>query len=211
MSHELLKSNGPAQPRGVVLMLHGGTAHSSEPVGPRSGSWRRMRLMYAAIESRVVDSGSALWLLRFTMKGWNEGEGLLSSPVPDARWALDQIHEEYAGLPLVLLGHSMGGRTAVNVADDPSVIGVVALAPWLPASESVAPLTGRRLVAAHGSRDRITSAQQTRAFVRRAAAVAESAEFVDMGFRGHYMLSGVRAWNRQALRSTLSMLGATRA
>ena len=39
-------------------------------------------------------------------------------------------------MPVVLLGHSMGGRTAVAVADDPSVVGVVALAPWLPAGRA---------------------------------------------------------------------------
>ena len=43
-------------------------------------------------------------------------------------------------MPVVVLGHSMGGRTACRVADHDLVRGVVALAPWLPPGESVADL-----------------------------------------------------------------------
>ncbi len=100
------------------------------------------------------------------------------------------MRRELGDVPVCLLGHSMGARTAVHVADDPSVRGVVALAPWLPPGESVAALRGKQLYAAHGSRDRITSARATQAFVRRAAQVAEVAEFRDMGPLGHYLLRG---------------------
>jgi dienelactone hydrolase len=102
----------------------------------------------------------------------------------------------------------MGGRTAVHVADDPNVRGVVALAPWLPPGESVEALRGKTLYAAHGSRDRITSARGTAAYVRRAAGVAETAEFRDMGPLGHYLLRGRRAWNAFAIESSLRVLQA---
>ena len=110
------------------------------------------------------------------------------SPVPDARWAIDQAAAAHPGVPVVLLGHSMGARTAVHVADHPGVVGVVALAPWLERSDPVRALAGRHLIAGHGSRDKITSARVTRAYVERAREVAASAEFVDMGRLGHYML-----------------------
>ena len=100
----------------------------------------------------------------------------------------------------------MGGRTAVHVADDPSVLGVVALAPWLPPGEPVEALRGKQLYAAHGSRDRITSARGTAAYVRRAAAVARTAEFRDMGPVGHYLLRGRRSWNAFAVESALRVL-----
>ena len=42
-----------------------------------------------------------------------------------------QIRDEHPGVPVYLLGHSMGGLTAICAADDPQVDAVVALAPWL--------------------------------------------------------------------------------
>ncbi|MGS7457277.1 hypothetical protein ACT3J6_22065, partial [Mycobacterium tuberculosis] len=71
-------------------------------------------------------------------------------------------------------------------------------APWLPADEPVAPLTGKVLRAAHGSRDKITSARATRRYVQRAAAVAD-AEFTDMGRLGHYLLRGIPRWHAFAV------------
>ena len=127
------------------------------------------------------------------------------SPVPDARWALDQAAAEHPGVPVVLLGHSMGARTAVHVAGHPAVVGVVGLAPWLEPSDPVDTLAGKHLVAGHGSRDKITSARMTRSYVERAGQVAASARFVDMGHLGHYMLHKPRRWNRFALESTLEI------
>ena len=66
---------------------------------------------------------------------------------------------------------------------------------------------GKQLYAAHGSRDRITSARGTEAYVRRAREVARTAEFTDMGRVGHYLLRGRRSWNAFALESALRVLG----
>jgi pimeloyl-ACP methyl ester carboxylesterase len=193
--------------RGIVLMLHGGAKAGLRPVGARSASLRRTTVMRDVLAPRVLGAGHSLWLLRFGVRGWNEGAGPEPSPVPDARWALDQIADEHPTTPVVLLGHSMGGRTAVHVADHPSVVGVVALAPWLESTDPVRRLAGRHLIAGHGSRDRITSARTTRAYVDRAHGIASSAEFVDLGRLGHYMLSQADTWNRFALRSTLEIFG----
>jgi pimeloyl-ACP methyl ester carboxylesterase len=113
---------------------------------------------------------------------------------------------EHAGLPVVLLGHSMGARAAVWAADDPAVVGVVGLAPWLPPDDPIASLAGKHLVAAHGSRDRITRARATARYVRRAEEVAASARFIDMGPLGHYMITGVRRWNAIAVTESLAIL-----
>jgi pimeloyl-ACP methyl ester carboxylesterase len=194
-----------AAPRGIVLMLHGGASRGVDPVGPRSASFWRTSAMRNAIEKKVLDQGLSLWLLRFGVRGWNAGLGAEPSPVPDARWALDQAAGEHPDVPVVLLGHSMGGRTAMRVAGHDSVVGVVALAPWLERSDPVRTLAGRHLIAGHGSRDRITSARATRAYVEQARQVAASARFVDMGRLGHYMLHKPRQWNRFALESTLEV------
>ncbi len=114
-------------------------------------------------------------------------------------------------MPVVLLGHSMGARTAVHVADHPSVVGVVALAPWLERTDPVRMLAGRHLIAGHGRRDRITSAAMTRAFVDQARGIAASAEYVDLGRSGHYMLRRAGDWNRFALRSSLTVFDRTAA
>ena len=195
----------PVGARAVVLMLHGGAEQGPEEIDGRSLAFRRTRWMRDAISGRLARAGVGTALLRFSVKGWNATGGT-PSPVVDARAALDRLRIEYDGLPVVLLGHSMGARTAAWVADDPDVVGVVGLAPWLPPDDPVTALAGKRLVAAHGRRDRITSPRATERYVRRAAVVAESARFVDMGGLGHYMLTGVRRWNATAVTETLGLL-----
>jgi predicted esterase len=191
--------------RGIVLMLHGGAKTGLKPVGRRSASLRRTTAMRDVLEPKVLSEGLSLWLLQFGVRGWNAGADAEPSPVPDARWALDQAAERHPGTPVVLLGHSMGGRTAVHVADHPSVVGVVGLAPWLEPSDPTRKLAGRHFIAGHGSRDKITSARMTRAYVDQVHGIAASSEFVDMGRVGHYMLARPGDWNRFALRSTLEI------
>ncbi len=200
---DLHRSDPPGPLSGLVLMLHGGQPDSHEPVGDRSTSFLRARWMQTQLAGRLHQHGVGLWLLRYGHRGWNAGAAPEPSPVPDARWALDEIRRELGELPVVLLGHSMGARTAVAVADHALVTGVVALAPWLPPGEPVGALEGKHLAAAHGRADRITSFAATDAFVRRAGSVASSAELVDMGPLGHYMLRAHRRWNDVAATRSL--------
>ena len=163
-----------------------------------------MAAVQRAVTPAAHEAGASTWLLRYQVRGWNGGE-----PVVDARWALDEVRRELGDVPVVLLGHSMGGRTAVHVADDRSVVGVVALAPWFPKGETVAGLAGKTLRAAHGSADRITSARATAHYVERARAVGADATFTDMGRVGHYMFRRVSAWNDFAREQSLAVIGAT--
>lgn len=202
----LTRYDAPGRPRGVVLMLHGGKQHSHVPVDGRSTSWRRSLSMQRAIARRAQDAGASTWLLRYRHRGWNDVDS--PSPVPDARWALTEVRRQLGEVPVVLLGHSMGARTAARVADDDLVVGVVALAPWFPADDPVTPLAGKHLAAAHGSKDRITSFAATRAFCDRAGRIAASVEVHDMGPVGHYMLRRIRAWNDFAISRALGMLDA---
>lgn len=204
-------SRVPDGARGLVLMLHGGAEHGLQEIDHRSLAYRRTRWMLDSIASRLADQGVAVGLLRFSLRGWQAkkaeaGQAGVPPPVADARTALARLRREYADLPVVLLGHSMGARTAAWVADAPGVVGVVGLASWLPPDDPVGPLAGRHLVAAHGSRDRITNARATARYVRRAADVAASARFVDMGPVGHYMVAGVRRWNAIAVTESVAIL-----
>jgi dienelactone hydrolase len=179
-------------PASIALVLHGGKERSREPVTGRSLSWQRGRALGRTLARRLHGDRVGVRLLRYRTVGWN-GDG--ADKVADARWALDDVGDELGEVTVVLVGHSMGGRTACRAADHPLVSGVVALAPWLPPGEPVAALTGKQLHAAHGRRDRITRARDTAAYVDRARAVATAASFTDMGDRGHYLLSGIHAWN----------------
>jgi len=191
-------------PRAMVLVLHGGKETSHAAVTARSLSWQRGLALGRAVGRRLHDDGIGVRLLRYRSVGWN-GDGV--DKVADARWALDRIRDQVGGVPVVLLGHSLGGRTACHVADHAQVRGVVVLAPWLPPEEPVAALTGKQLHAAHGRRDRITSARDTGAYVDRAAEVATEATFTDMGDRGHYLLRGIRAWHGVAEDRVRRILG----
>lgn len=202
MEPSLTRIDADGRPEGVVLMLHGGKARSSAAVDGRSASWRRSSAMQRAIAPALNGSGASVWLLRYRRRGWNTGADVVS----DARWALDQVRASLGEVPVVLLGHSMGARVAVHVADHPRVRGVVGLAPWWSPQDPVSALAGRRLVAAHGRRDRITSLRATAAYVERARSVAVSAELRDMGPLGHYMLAGAAAWNDVAVGSALAVL-----
>ena len=213
----LTRGDVAGRPTGVVLMLHGGRADGLRPVEESNASWRRSRWMMDHVTGRLNRAGVSVWLLRYSVCGWNQRNGRspstapsapsAPSPVPDTRWALDEVRRELGDLPVVLLGHSMGGRTAVAAAGDPSVVGVVALAPWLPPDEPNAGLAGKPFAAAHGRSDRITSLRQTRAFARNAEGVASSVELQDMGRVGHYMFRTIPAWNAFAVSRSLTQLG----
>ena len=199
----LTKHDAPGRPRAMVLVLHGGKPRSSRTIDGRSASWRRASWLQREIAQEAHEAGVGVWLVRYRRRGWNNG----TDAVADARWALDELRTAHGDVPVVLLGHSMGARVAVHAADDPSVVGVVGLAPWWSADDPVSTLAGRTLRAAHGRRDRITSFRETARYVERARAVADSAELQDMGALGHYMLTGSQRWHDVALGSVLEVLG----
>nr|CAA9315288.1 MAG: hypothetical protein AVDCRST_MAG46-455 [uncultured Nocardioidaceae bacterium] len=185
--------------RGVVLVLHGGQERSEDPVMWRQASFLRMVLVSIAMRRREV----AVWLLRYQVRGWNARPGQDPAPVRDARWALEQIREAHPGVPVVLVGHSMGGRTANYIADEPDVVGVVALAPWLLPSE---PVHTTPLLVLHGTADSWTSPEASRQHVERVRAAGGCAAWFPVDGGKHAMLSPLRRWHAFARDGALGLL-----
>lgn len=196
--------NEPAEPRACVLMLHGGQQNNTEAVTNRNASWWRMAVMARSLRRFAAEHDLSLHLLQYRVRGWNGSAD--PAPVRDARWALDRLHEQYPGRPVVLVGHSMGGRTACRVADDPAVAGVVALAPWLPEGEPNAMIAGRHVHVIHGTDDRWTSARLSREYVERSQQLALSATWTELSGVGHFMFRRLRVWNGFVKRSILTVL-----
>ena len=195
------------EPRSVALVLPGGAANSLRPTGDRDLAGVRMRPIAAALHRRGAAAGMAVWTLRYEIRGWN---GDKRSPVADARWALDEIRRRHGNLPVALVGHSMGGRTAMQVADDESVVAVVALAPWLPDGEPVDALAGRRALVVHGTFDRVTSAAASRRFAERARAAGAQVDYIALRGETHAMLLRARTWHRLTTAYVVQALTATK-
>lgn len=184
-------------PRAVVLVLHGGKARSEVPTAPWNGAVLRM-VPFARAVARY--DGLAVARLRYRVRGWN---GAAQSPVADARDALAELRRRYPERPVALIGHSMGGRAALYVADEPDVRAVVALAPWVEQYDRVEPVSGRRLLIAHGDHDHITDPAASAAFARRAAEVAD-VSYVSVRGSAHTMLRRAGLWHELAAAFTVA-------
>jgi dienelactone hydrolase len=179
--------------RAVAIVLHGGRAHGTGPVTARQLAVLRMLPFATALQRSGAADGLAVARLRYRVRGWN---GASQSPVADARWALDELQGRYPDVPVALVGHSMGGRTAIYVAGHENVRAVVGLAPWIEADDPVEQLAGRRVLFVHGNRDRMTSARASAAYAQRAAAVAASVNYVRIRNEGHAMLRRAALWHQ---------------
>src|SRR5579859_448693 len=104
--------------KGVVLLLHGGRVDSRSSVRRGNLTVVRMRMFAPAILGASGDAGIAVAVLRNRYRGWN---GPDADPVSDALWALGEIERRFGKVPVVIVGHSMGGRAALRVAGEPSV------------------------------------------------------------------------------------------
>ena len=166
-----------------MLLLHGGREVGYGSVPAHRLAYVRMRPFARAVHGRTPDADVAL--LRYRYRGWNAPD---ADPVRDTEWALDQLLQTHGDLPVVLVGHSMGGRAALRAAGHPQVRAVVGLAPWLPAGEPIAQLADRDVLLLHGTADLTTSPKSTAAFARAIAPIARRVACVEVGRSGHAML-----------------------
>jgi dienelactone hydrolase len=189
--------------RAVALVLHGGRAKGTTPVRARQLAVLRMSPFVTSLRGAGAGSGLAVARMRYLVRGWNARE---QSPVADVEWALDQLAGQLPGVPVALVGHSMGGRAALYAAGHEGVRAVVGLAPWIEPGDPVGQLAGRRLLIVHGDRDRMTSPSHSATYARAAAEVAESVGYVTVRGERHAMLRRAALWHELATGYVLSVM-----
>ncbi|MFD8738651.1 alpha/beta hydrolase family protein [Streptomyces sp. NPDC059618] len=188
--HTVPPGSGPA--RAAVLVLHGGAADSKAPPRPWNVARARMRPFLRRVTRALPDDGTFVGQVRYRHRGWN---GADADPVADVLRALDELSALVGEVPVVLVGHSMGGRAALRAAAAPQVRAVVALAPWCPEGEPVAHLRDKRVIVLHGDRDRITDPAESFGLVRRAVEAGSAASAVRVAGGDHAMIRRARTWH----------------
>lgn len=194
--------------RAAVLVLHGGRAEGLDAPPPWNPAAARMRPFTRAITRATAGEGVCVGEVRYRHRGWN---GARADAARDARQAVTDLVQEVGEVPIILVGHSMGGRAALAVAGHPCVRSVVALAPWCPEEEPVAHLRGRRIILVHGERDRVTDPRASWRFAARADAAGATTWTVPIRGGDHAMLRRATDWHRLTTALVTDALGLTSA
>ncbi len=193
-SPRLIAVAEPRHAEAVVLVLHGGANRKDDPrVSPTQLSVLRM----IPIAQRIAKADRrrlAVYRLLNSTRGWDTRH----TPVDDVHWAIDQLREGFGSqLPVGLVGHSLGGRAAILAAERREVRSVVALNPWVYPTDGQIDLSGRRVLVAHGTDDRIASPQSSAAAARALSRTAD-VTYVRVDGAKHAMLRRGRDFERLA-------------
>lgn len=107
--------------KALVIMVHG--------IGEHSGCYDCLGEKFAR---------QSVGFLTFDLRGHGSSRGIrghasLRSIGNDLRAIIQNMREKFPDIPIVLLGHSMGGQIVLNCAldSDVGVQGVIASSPWL--------------------------------------------------------------------------------
>ncbi|KGN37202.1 alpha/beta hydrolase [Knoellia subterranea] len=192
VTHDL-RGTMPASPEGVALVIHGGGEKGYGPMPWWEGPVLRMWPFARAIE-RAAGDRLAVVRLKNRYHGWNGDE---QTPLVDARWALERIRSRYAGLPLALIGHSMGGRVVTHLAGEPGVRAIAALAPWVEPGDPRPGRPGLDVLLMHGLLDRTTDPRRTQVLGEELRARGADVTWRPVEGEGHAMLRHAATWHRE--------------
>ena len=189
----------PRRTRAAVIVLHGGAAPDyGVRAATRATQLSVLRLVPTAwwIAWRTRGQGIAVYRQRNTWRGWDEQQG----PVHDTRRSLRTIRERHGDVLVALVGHSLGGRTALLAAQDPQVELVVALNAYVYDSDDP-DLAGTQVLLVHGDDDRVADPARVHRLAERLSAtgrvsvVQSTVEGGKHGMVGHPRdFDGQAAW-----------------
>ena len=199
----LVTSTAPASLRGVVVLAHGGREFGTAVPSRFAQGLLRMVPIARALSHRGARDGLLVTQLRYRMTGYNDG-----APVEDVRQVVGDLVRAH-GVPVCLVGHSMGGRAVLQAADAPGIAGVLALAPWCPSSDPVDQLAGRQVVFAHGVDDRRIRPATSYEFALRARRVSPAVCRFEVARSGHGMVRRAHLWTVVTASFVLGTLGIT--
>ena len=148
--------------------------------------------MLAQSLRRRVGAGVRCDRVQYRLRGWNAGS---LDALRDARAALEGMVDTVGDGPVVVVGHSMGGRVAAHLAAEGRVAAVAALAPWWPKNDADL-ITAVKLLTMHGSADTWTDPAASRAQTQRAASRGVDAQWVGFPGAGHFLLRDYSRWHR---------------
>lgn len=197
--------SGAAPAMAAVLVLHGGSPGSVTPT-----QWRNLAILRLWPVARAIARGVpniTVHRLRFSVRGWN-GNG--ASAIADSRWALAELRAQHPGLPIVVVGHSMGGRVAAQIGGDPDVAGVVLLAPWVPSGDPADQLAGVPVVIVQGGRDRSIPLATTEPWISHAENSPATITRTVLPWGEHTMLLRFWVWHRLAAAGVRTVLSHAR-
>ncbi|MDT5336980.1 MAG: hypothetical protein QOD90_2485 [Mycobacterium sp.] len=149
--------------------------------------------MLAQSLQRRVGAEVKVRRVQYRLRGWNPRT---LDALRDARAALEEMHDVVGDGPVVLVGHSMGGRVAAHLAAEGRVAAVAALAPWWPQNDGDLIPPPVKLLTMHGSADTWTDPAASRRQTHRAASRGVDAQWVEFPGAGHFLLRNYSQWHR---------------
>ncbi len=182
----------PTNVRASVLVLPGGRPKSDAP----SRAWQLANVRIALLAHslrRRLGTDVDVHRVQYRLRGWNAGR---LDALVDARSALHEMVARVGTGPVVVVGHSMGGRVAAHLAAEGHVAGVAALAPWWPDEDGDLIPVRCRLLVMHGTADSWTDPRASRTQTLRAADRGVDASWVEFPGAGHFLVRDYSRWHR---------------